>query len=208
MLLSGKNDEFHSFIEMKKSEWEMGTDMTADAIATEAITKYNNLVAQNKWKNQDRKDSKVAALYTEIDNLKCVLATMTSQKSSGTSNSQSNNGDDKNNTNKRNSFRQVAEWRKKKSFGASTEKEGKIWWWCPKHEGKGYKGLYVTHKPEDHDEHMAKFKTSGQRSSSSSSSSSIKGNLYMKDSLRSSMVTKLGMSAADAEQFWSEVSEN
>ena len=33
--------------------------------------------------------------------------------------------------------------------GESIEHEGKTWWWCPRHrEGKG---MYVTHKPEDHD---------------------------------------------------------
>ena len=33
------------------------------------------------------------------------------------------------------------------------KKEGKTWYWCPKHVSQGkYDGLYVTHKPEDHDE--------------------------------------------------------
>ena len=33
------------------------------------------------------------------------------------------------------------------------EKDGKTWYWCPRHVVPGkYDGLYVTHKPEDHDE--------------------------------------------------------
>ena len=33
------------------------------------------------------------------------------------------------------------------------ERDGKTWHWCPKHVIPGtYNGLYVTHKPEDHEE--------------------------------------------------------
>ena len=32
------------------------------------------------------------------------------------------------------------------------DKDGETWFWCPHHKIKGqYDGMYVTHKPEDHD---------------------------------------------------------
>ncbi len=40
------------------------------------------------------------------------------------------------------------EWQHKK-IGPSVKVEDKTWWWCPKHCGG--KGLYVKHKPENHD---------------------------------------------------------
>ena len=201
-LTSGKNEEFQAFIETKKSAWEMGEDMTADDISTEAITKYNNLVQQNKWKQTEKKDAKMAALSTEIEQLKTVLATVTN----GTSNSSSHRNDSGSG---RNNNRQVADWRKKKSFGAQTERDGKTWYWCPKHEGKGYNGLYVSHKPEDHDAHMAKFKRGpNENSNGNNNRSSSQSKLFMKDSLKTAMVTKFGLSTADAEKFWTDMSEN
>ena len=37
----------------------------------------------------------------------------------------------------------------KKTFGDSVEKSGKTWFWCP-HQHNDGKGMYVTHKPEEH----------------------------------------------------------
>ena len=35
----------------------------------------------------------------------------------------------------------------------SIQKEGRTWYWCPHHKVEGsYDGLYVTHKPEEHEE--------------------------------------------------------
>ena len=39
------------------------------------------------------------------------------------------------------------EWQTKK-VGESIQHNGKTWWWCP-HHSKG-KGLYVRHRPENH----------------------------------------------------------
>ena len=51
------------------------------------------------------------------------------------------------------------EWQTEKK-GDSVQHNGKTWWWCPQHhEGKG---LYVRHKPENHDKWLAS-KTGGPR---------------------------------------------
>ena len=45
-------------------------------------------------------------------------------------------------------------WRKKKTKD-SLKIDGKTYYWCPKHKYEGdHDGLYVLHKPEDHDETM------------------------------------------------------
>ena len=43
-------------------------------------------------------------------------------------------------------------WQKEKK-GDSIQMYGKTWWWCPQHnQGKG---MYVRHKPENHDKWLA-----------------------------------------------------
>ena len=50
----------------------------------------------------------------------------------------------------------IEAWRMKNT-APMVERDGKIWWWCPKHVIPGrYDGLYVTHKPEDHEEWVQK----------------------------------------------------
>ena len=45
----------------------------------------------------------------------------------------------------------IAEWRMKKT-SESIDKEGKTWYWCPKHVVPvKYNGLCMTYEPEDHD---------------------------------------------------------
>ena len=114
--------------------------MSPDEIATEAVTKYNNLVQQSQWKNQECKDAEFVALTNEIKTLKAVFTMAYSQSNSSRSNLNStwNNN--------------IEDWRNNKSFGTSTEKNGKTWHWCSKHKSKDYDGLYVcTHKESEHD---------------------------------------------------------
>jgi len=49
-------------------------------------------------------------------------------------------------------FLSIQAWRMTKTED-SLERDGKQWYWCPHHKMEGsYDGLYVTHKPEEHDE--------------------------------------------------------
>ena len=48
--------------------------------------------------------------------------------------------------------------------GASMEKDGKTWYWCPLHVKEGlFDGLYMPHKPEDHDEWARKKKEKAEK---------------------------------------------
>ena len=49
------------------------------------------------------------------------------------------------------------EWQMEKK-GETVQHNGKTWWWCPQHNDG--KGLYVRHKPENHDKWL-KSKTGG-----------------------------------------------
>ena len=198
-LESSTNPDFNQFIKGKKSDWEMGEDFTLDELVTFAVNKYNNL--SGKWDVTEKSDSKIAALVAQVQDLKTVLTTLRNEKSNSTEGTKAS--DDSKNT-----FLPIAEWRKKQSFGASVEKEGRTWYWCPKHHGKDYDGLYVTHKPEDHGNRNRRGKKDDGKNTDEKnalSSSSGSGKLAMKDSLKSAMVTKFGCTAEEADRLWSDV---
>ena len=49
-LLLGKNGVFNRFVEQSKDDWEVGSDITHNSLVSTAITKYNNMVKQGRWK--------------------------------------------------------------------------------------------------------------------------------------------------------------
>ena len=50
----------------------------------------------------------------------------------------------------------IPEWRTRNE-GIQCDHDGKSWYWCPYHKKPGlFDGLYMPHKPEDHDEWRAK----------------------------------------------------
>jgi len=88
------------------------------------------------------------------------------------------------------------------------ERDGKNWWWCPKHVLPGkYDGLYVTHKPEDHEdwlkrkeERRAKFskdKTSNDKSAAKTDNGNK--NLVLTDNLRAALLTRCDLTGAQAD---------
>ena len=54
-LLSGKNDVFNRFVERRKEDWKVGSDITHNALINLAVTKYHNMFEQNRWKLTDIK---------------------------------------------------------------------------------------------------------------------------------------------------------
>ena len=190
-ILSGTNEEFNTYITSLKSKWELGKEYTLDELATAAVTKFTNLEAAKSWKAPEKPDSKIAALVTQVNELKRALATVQSdggEKKPGATSDRRNN---------------IAEWRKKKSHGDSVHRDDKTWYWCPRHKGQDYDGLYVTHKPENHDEHQRRFRKDKSGDTSSTASSDKK--LAMKDSLKTALVAKFGCSSGEADKLWSDI---
>ena len=93
------------------------------------------------------------------------------------------------------------------------DRDGKTWWWCPHHKTEGlFDGLYVTHKPEDHDE-WKKDKRNWMRKKNSSSSSASDGNsdsgkLQLTDSMKQALMTDGNMTEEQATALWAKLSGN
>ena len=98
------------------------------------------MVSNGTWNMVDEKDKQIMALRTEVEELK-------SHKTSARNDSMISSD--------RGKFGKIVPWRKTKA-GDKLFKDGYWWWWCPKHTGSDYDGLYVCHKPEDHDSSMAR----------------------------------------------------
>ena len=195
-LLSSKNEIFNSYIQRSKDNWEVGQDYEVDEIITSAVEKYNNMSEQKLWDTPNSSSAKIVALTTQVKNLEQKLQS---------SDSSNNNKD----TNKPKQFLEVAEWRKTKSFGDSVNKDDRQCHWCSIKHNNG-KGMYVTHKEEDH----GKFKRNNPKSSDSTTkqpdqSSKQPTNKYMtlSDNLKATMVSKFKCSSEDAAKLWSDVAK-
>ena len=199
-LLSSKNEEFRQAIRSEKTNWEKGEDVSADAIITVATAKYNNLRKQKTWNQVDPKDAKIVALTTKVENLAKALATNSS--ANGRSGGSDQKGKDGKNENR---FPPLAEWRKKKD-GASKIVDGVTWYWCPKHKAEGkFDGLYVKHKPDNHDswkDEQKKRRGKPNKKNGNGGSSDSSKTLTLSDKLKSALLTK--MSSEELEKMFSE----
>ena len=200
-VLSGTNSEFNLHMNFLKNKWELGKDFTLDDVANAAITKYNNLDGAKSWQVPEKQMPSSLLLSPNLRSWKLPFLLSSCL---GIANPKQGAGADKRSN--------IAEWHKKKSFGASVTRDNKSWWWCPRHKGSDYDRLYVTHKPENHGEHQRCYNKGDKADTSNGSSATgllssagSGGKLVMKDYLKSAMVAKFGCTASDAEKLWSEV---
>ena len=103
---------------------------------------------------------------------------------------------------------------------SSVTKDGKTWHWCPHHSYEGkYDGLYVTHKPEDHDEWQKKKDASLQRKRDnkakmnqenkvSQNQEDASKKLMLTDTLKAALLTHSDMTGAQVEELIAEVEQN
>ena len=68
-LLASTNTIFTDYIQHEKDRWENGTDIHPDVLISEAITKYNNMVAKMKWNQIEPTNTKITVLSTQPNNL-------------------------------------------------------------------------------------------------------------------------------------------
>ena len=200
-LLSGKNNVFTSFVQRKKDAWETGNDEPHEQLIEDCITKYNNMVKQGIWKQEEAKDSKIVALVTKVNELESRLASKNTSSSTSSSSSQQ-------------AFSRkfgMDDWRFKKD-GDSKKVDGEQWWWCPHHVQEGvYDGLYVKHPPEKHAEWEERKKNNKLKSSSfkdsaaSAATDTSKAKLSLSNSLKAAMVTNFQCSQEQADRLYSEV---
>jgi len=200
------NPHFATRINNERQEWELGGTKTADDILSKALTLYNNSVSNNKWLTTDPKDAKIMALTTQMNEL---LAGRYTNNEAYTSNS------DNGMKMQPKRFISIDPWRMVRK-GASIEKDGKTWHWCPHHtvEGK-YDGLYVTHKPEDHDEWQRKKDQNlekkralkGKPKTDPPAAAPTNGSkkLVINDKLKAALLTHSDMTGAQVEELLAEV---
>ena len=62
--LSGKNDVLNHFVECSKDNWKVGSDIIHDSLVNTAVTKYNNMVKQARWKQVEPKNTTIVTLMT------------------------------------------------------------------------------------------------------------------------------------------------
>ena len=199
------NDNFAYFVRKERQAWEIGGTKEADQLIAEAMTIYNNAVSSNRWKDSDPKDAKIMALSTKLEELQqqikfSVHSTQNQAKSSA------NNS----------KYLTIEAWRMTKGE-PTVQRDGKTWHWCPKHVSQGkYDGLYVTHKPEDHDEWIKnrnKFKKNRKdedkkevQQNENSETSNTKA-LALSNYLKAALLTRCDLTAAQADALIQEAKD-
>ena len=128
-----ENKEFEESLADEKRVWRKkdAIDFDVDILMANMLSTYNNIVAEGEWKTTKSKDSKLIALTTEVENLQKQLTTVQNESKQATSSG--------NNFRSNNDY-VIDDWRKKKTEGDETSRDGKKYWWCPHHKNdeKGY----------------------------------------------------------------------
>ena len=212
------NSDFAAFVRDERQAWEIGGTKDADQLIAESLTIYNNAVSANRWEYSDPKDAKILALTTKVDQLeaKMQLAAHSTQKQTHRSfDSSNNNGSAGGNSR----YLTIDDWRKKKTE-TMIKRDGKTWYWCPKHVSPGnWDGLYVTHKPEDHDEwakNRNRFRKKDKNEDPQKKEESVAAkpsedeaekSLALSNSLKAALLTRCDLSAAQADALIKEARE-
>ena len=204
---TSKNEKFAAYIDGIRREWETGkTKFTPESLFKEVTTVYQNMVTLKEWNKQDPRDAKIVALTTSLKEVKEQLAlTTTKSDKSNNSNGNSHQNADGSPT--------IEAWRKVKDGDSKTVK-GQTWYWCPKHnknaQGK-YQGLYVKHKPENHDAWYQKTygnkkdkKEKANAASDKSTTVNPKSKLQLSNKMKSVLTSKLNISGKEATSLWKE----
>jgi hypothetical protein len=127
--------------------------VTQQSLVDDASTYYTNLVGLDSWKLDSSKHAQIIALTTQPSKLKTEIQSLTknaSDKSSKGSTADKPPALAKN-------YGNFEAWRLVKVINNSefnmVEKGDKKYYWCDEHQypGSDVKGMYVFHKPSEHD---------------------------------------------------------
>ena len=148
----------------------MGSDVTYDALINSAVTKYHNMVKQDRWKLTEPKDSKIVALTTQVTNLEKRLVVSEGkavQPPPSTTNPK---------------FNCALPAVQMKYDGPKKMINGEQWWWCEHHMMEGvYDGLYVKHPPDEHDDWLERKKGGKRGKRDKQISGRLHSNGFVKD---------------------------
>jgi hypothetical protein len=140
--------DFKSEFTSLERRWQMNKEIvTSQSLMDDASTYYTNMVASGDWKSEVNKHAQIIALTTQITELKKefneVKAAKTITPSTPTPSGSGSN--------------KFEQWRlekvdNKEEFNMVV-RDGKTYYWCDKHKfpSSNVQGMYVFHKPTEHD---------------------------------------------------------
>ena len=201
------HDTFQKFASTLRSDWEsdnLREGTTETDIIDKLTAKWNNECQKSnksngKTKVKDPEDAKMLALFT-------ALTSSVQSLSQQVQHMQKGNGSNSNGNRTSRYEDNIATWRKSKDFGDSVEKDGKKYYWCPKHlDGNG---LYVTHHPKDHGVHRSKWQHTTRVSKDGNQSSASNGTKLQLSEKMQSALTSNGFSAEQAKELLKNISSD
>lgn len=140
--------EFVQYIKLKKDQYDEGADIDADKLMQLALNKYENLIAEDKWKAMSPEQEQLVALNAEFEKLKdenLKLSRSIKKKNKKDAPKKAEKKSKKGNKNKQ---RQNAdmEWKKKPPRDGESHTKtvsNKTYYWCPAHMA------WTIHKPAE-----------------------------------------------------------
>jgi len=128
--------------------------VTPQSLMDDAGTYYTNLVGSGSWKLESSKHAQIIALTTQLSELKTELHLLSKNNKTKDLDDKTPSGDKR--------YGNFEAWRLTKvnnnvEFNM-VEKDGKKFYWCDQHQYPGCetKGMYVFHKPTEHDAWLAR----------------------------------------------------
>ena len=189
--------------------------MISETLINDASLRYTNMERHCLWTPGFSKKARIIALTFEVKDLKQRFSNLkappSADRTPGPANPQ---------------FTGVQPWQLKevkngKEFSC-IEKDGKTWYFCPHHSYNREKcGMYVTHKPCDHDvwqkrknefklrrAKRQRDKTPGGLSlEKKTAGTGKKKKLNLSERLQTALVTKAGLSEDQFDHIWEEVNK-
>jgi hypothetical protein len=209
------SDFKHEFTSLER-HWQIDKEfVTPQLLMDNAGTYYTNLVGSGSWKLELSKNAQIIAFTTQLSELKMEFQSLSKNSSEKSKDSTS----DKPSSSTKNYGNFEARRLVKVNNGAEfnmVEKDGKKYFWCDQHQypGCNTKGIYVFHKPTEHDAWKARKdelnkkrgkKTSGTTPATAASSATVPSNaastaltnaskLSLAKSLQEALTTTAGLS--------------
>ncbi len=201
------------------------TKITSAKLMEEAATYYLNLKSSGAWKTEISKHLQIIALTMQIAEMESKISSLAIAKTGAANRDtgKSDGGPGAGQPGGAGGGRYIFElWHFEKVNNNADcnmgECDGKTWYWCDKHfynnKGNITQGMYVFHKPSEHDAWRAKKACFGKTfkeispastyakvaSTGSSNTSTVK--LSLSKSLQAALVTTAGLSEDQFKKIW------
>ncbi len=217
------SDFKHEFTSLKR-RWQMDKEIvTLQSLMDDAGTYYTNLVGSGTQKLESGKHAQIIALTTQLSELKTELQSLTKNASDKSNSS----APKKSSSSAKNYGNFEAQRLTKVNNGADfnmIEKDSKKYFWCDQHQypGCNTSGMYVFHKPTEHDAWKAckdelnkkrDKKSGGTTPTAAASSASVPSNvastastntskLSLAKSLQEALTTTAGLTEDQFQKIW------